>query len=221
MMKVALALSGGGVRAAVFHCGVLQRLALDGPLESTTFVSTVSGGSLVVGLIICQNEQRWPSSEEFLNTVLPNVQARLTTATLQWSYAWRSIAFPWRLVRGRAHVLADQLEAQWGTYGSMRDLPETPRWVVNATCYETGRNWRFCQRRMGDYKTNYVLKPATLIADAIAASAAVPGAIGPLAIRSDDYDWHCYENGHPVAGSTPMKRYALWDGDVYDNLATI
>lgn len=39
-MRVALALSGGGVRAAVFHCGVLQRLALDGLLESTTFVST-------------------------------------------------------------------------------------------------------------------------------------------------------------------------------------
>ena len=57
-MKVALALSGGGVRAAVFHCGVLQRLALDGLLESTTFVSTVSGGSLVVGLILCHNGHR-------------------------------------------------------------------------------------------------------------------------------------------------------------------
>ena len=65
-MKVALALSGGGVRAAVFHCGVLQRLALDGLLESTTFVSTVSGGSLVVGLILCQSGHRWPGSEEFL-----------------------------------------------------------------------------------------------------------------------------------------------------------
>ena len=37
--------SGGGVRAAVFHVACLQRLALDGLLESTTFVSTVSGGS--------------------------------------------------------------------------------------------------------------------------------------------------------------------------------
>ena len=71
---------------------------------------------------------------------------------------------------------------------------------------------------MGDYVTNYVLKPATPIADAIAASAAVPGVIGPLAIRSDDYDWHRYDKGKPVAGSTPAKRYALWDGGVYDNL---
>ena len=72
-MKVALALSGGGVRAAVFHCGVLQRLALDGLLESTTFVSTVSGGSLVMGLILCQNGHRWPGSKEFLDVVLPSV----------------------------------------------------------------------------------------------------------------------------------------------------
>ena len=217
-MKIALALSGGGVRAAVFHCGLLQRLALDGLLESTTFVSTVSGGSLIVGLILCQNSHRWPGSEEFLDAVLPSVRTRLTTATLQWSYAWRSVVLPWRLARGRAHVLACQLEAQWGICGSMQDAPETPRWMVNATCYETGRNWRFSRGRMGDYVTNYVLKPTTPITHAIAASAAVPGVIGPLAVQSDDYDWHRYENGQPVAGSTPAKRYALWDGGVYDNL---
>ena len=217
-MRVALALSGGGVRAAVFHCGVLHRLALDGLLESTTFVSTVSGGSLVVGLILCQNGHRWPDSQEFLDGVLPSVRARLTTGTLQWSYAWRSVALPWRLAGGRAHILAKQLEAQWGIRGSMQDVPETPRWMVNATCYETGKNWRFSRRRMGDYVTNYVLDPPTPIADAIAASAAVPGAIGPLTIRSADYDWHRYEKGQPVAGSTPAKRYALWDGGVYDNL---
>ena len=217
-MKIALALSGGGVRAAVFHCGVLRRLALDGLLESTTFVSTVSGGSLVVGLIICQNGHRWPGSDEFLNAVLPSVRARLTTATLQWSYLWRSVALPWRLARGRAHVLAGQLEAQWGIHGSMQDVTETPRWIVNATCYETGRNWRFSRPRMGDYVTNYVLEPAMPIADAIAASAAVPGLIGPLAIRSDEYDWHRYEKGRLVVASTPAKRYALWDGGVYDNL---
>ena len=218
-MKVALALSGGGVRAAVFHCGVLKRLALDGLLESTTFVSTVSGGSLVVGLILCQNGHRWPGSGEFLDAVLSSVRARLTTATLQWSYTWRSMALPWRLARGRAQVLARQLEAQWGICGSMQDVPYTPRWIVNATCYETGRNWRFSRQRMGDYVTHYVLEPETPIADAIAASAAVPGVIGPLAVRSDEYEWHRYEGGQLVPASTPVKRYALWDGGVYDNLA--
>ena len=100
----------------------------------------------------------------------------------------------------------------------MQHVPETPRWIVNATCYETGRNWRFTKPRMGDYITNYVLEPETLIADAVAASAAVPGAIGPLTIRSRDYEWHRYEDGQIVQAPTPAKRYALWDGGIYDNL---
>ena len=142
-MRLALALSGGGVRAAVFHLGVLQRLALDELLERTTFLSTVSGGSLVTGLILCRNHHRWPGSEEFLEAVSPRVAECLTTATLQWSYVWRVFAAPWRLAQGRAGILARQLEAQWGIAGSLRDLSPTPRWFVNATCYETGKNWRF------------------------------------------------------------------------------
>lgn len=217
-MKIALALSGGGVRASVFHCGVLERLALDGFLERTTFVSTVSGGSLVAGLIVCRNSHRWPTSEQYLNSVLPEVAECLTTATLQWSYAWRSLALPWRLTQGRAHILAKQLEAQWGITGSLQRLPPEPRWVINATCYETGKNWRFSQPRMGDYLTYYVLDPDVSISDAIAASSAVPGLIGPLVIRSSRFQWHRYEGRELVPTSTRLKRYELWDGGVYDNL---
>ena len=217
-MKIALALSGGGVRASVFHCGVLERLALDGFLERTTFVSTVSGGSLVAGLIVCRNSHRWPTSEQYLNSVLPQVAECLTTATLQWSYTWRSLALPWRLAQGRAHILAKQLEAQWGITGSLQRLPPEPRWVINATCYETGKNWRFSQPRMGDYLTHYVLEPDVPISDAIAASSAVPGLIGPLVVRSRRYQWNRYEGRKLVPTSACLKRYELWDGGVYDNL---
>ena len=174
-MGIAIALSGGGVRAAAFHCGVLRRLALDELLERTTFISNASGGSLLTGLILCQNSHRWPTSEEFLETVLPQVSKCLTTATLQWSYVWRVFALPWRLAQGRAWVLARQLEAQWGIVGSLQELPSVPRWIINATCCETGKNWRFSQPRMGAYLSHYVLEPEVPIADAIAPSAAVPG----------------------------------------------
>ena len=217
-MKLGLALSGGGVRAAVFHCGVLQRLALDRAFEEMTFLSTVSGGSLVVGLIFCKNEHRWPTSEEYLGLVLPLVRSCLTTANLQWSYGWRSFVLPWRLLQGRADLLANQLEKQWGIYGTLQDLELAPRWVVNSTCYETGRNWQFSQKRMGDYVANYVLEPKVNIADAISASAAVPGLIGPLTIRSTDFNWHEYKNGTPTPVNLLTKRYELWDGGVYDNL---
>ncbi len=217
-MNIGLALSGGGVRAAAFHCGVLQRLALDSLLERTTFVSTVSGGSLLMGLLLCQNDHQWPRSADYLNPVLPRIVTCLTTATLQWSYMWRVFAAPWRLAQGRARILATQLETQWGIHGSLQRLPATPRWIINATCYETGKNWRFSQRRMGDYLTQYVTEPDVPIADAMAASAAVPGLIGPLVIRTRSYRWHRYEAGQLIPTSTRASAYSLWDGGVYDNL---
>ncbi|HWH79996.1 MAG TPA: patatin-like phospholipase family protein, partial [Candidatus Binatus sp.] len=45
--KVGLALSGGGFRAALFHIGVLARLAEIDALRSVEVLSTVSGGSIV------------------------------------------------------------------------------------------------------------------------------------------------------------------------------
>jgi predicted acylesterase/phospholipase RssA len=45
--KVGLALSGGGFRAALYHLGVLARLAECDALRSVEVISTVSGGSIV------------------------------------------------------------------------------------------------------------------------------------------------------------------------------
>jgi NTE family protein len=53
--RIGLALSGGGIRAAVFHLGVLRRLAFERLLESVSVVSTVSGGSLVAAAIVSRN----------------------------------------------------------------------------------------------------------------------------------------------------------------------
>ena len=56
-MKIGLALSGGGFRATVFHLGVLARLAEDKRLEDVTALSTVSGGSLCIGLVYALNRR--------------------------------------------------------------------------------------------------------------------------------------------------------------------
>lgn len=217
--NIGIALSGGGVRATVFHLGVLARLAEDKLLESISFISSVSGGSLAVGLVYAANDNVWPGSKEYLSDVLQAVQRKLTSATVQWSYIWRSVALPWRLVRGRAHVLAGVIKQQWGVGGTLDQLSDMPRWIINATCYETGKNWRFSKTRMGDYATNYVVNPQFPLAAAMAASAAVPGLIGPLVIRTKEYGWHVFQKSgelKPVAARA--KRYDLWDGGVYDNL---
>ena len=45
--KLGIALSGGGFRAALFHIGVLARLAERDLLRHVALISTVSGGSII------------------------------------------------------------------------------------------------------------------------------------------------------------------------------
>ena len=51
--QIGLALSGGGVRATVFHLGVLARIAEDDLLESVSIISSFSGGSLGIVKLSC------------------------------------------------------------------------------------------------------------------------------------------------------------------------
>ena len=218
-LKIGLALSGGGVRASVFHLGVLARLAADNLLENVTFVSTVSGGTLVTGLIYSTAGNTWPTSEVFQCHCLKQIKHYLTEIDLQRDVIVRSLTRPWYLLQGRAKVVAQSMQHRWGISGSLNDIPLTPRWVLNATTYETGRNWRFIpQKRMGDYVANYVREPEIPLADAMAASAAYPGLIGPLVLDTEKYEWFRYEGSREVPAEPPFRRLHLWDGGLYDNL---
>lgn len=79
---IALALSGGGIRAIVFHLGVLRHLAERGFLESVERISTVSGGSLLIGLLLQLNDMRWPTAEQFLSRSLPARRELLYTRSI-------------------------------------------------------------------------------------------------------------------------------------------
>lgn len=217
-MKIGLALSGGGVRATIYHLGVLARLAESELWGQIRHVSTVSGGSLCAALVFAKNQKRWPDGPTYLNAVLPAIQKLLTTQDLQKAYIIRALR-PWLLLRGRAHVLAAAMESVWGINGCVSEMPLEPRWTINATCYETGKNWRFSAKRMGDYITEYVLQPKFPLAAAAAASAAVPGAIGPLTIDAAKYTWHSVDKkGLPTGEINPaFSTYHLWDGGVYEN----
>ena len=55
--NIGLALSGGGFRASIFHMGVLKYLAEKNKLEEISYISSVSGGSLLIGLIYSLNNK--------------------------------------------------------------------------------------------------------------------------------------------------------------------
>jgi NTE family protein len=143
----------------------------------------------------------------------------------------RVFGAPWRLFQSKAGALSYLLRTQWGVNIPLRDLPARPRWMINATCYETGKNWRFERFRMGDYVYGYTNDTDFPLSDALAASAGFPGLIGPLTIhargrrwfkyREDGRDVHVAVNAPPQAKTEPIEpefpSVHLWDGGVYDN----
>jgi NTE family protein len=227
---IGLALSGGGFRATVFHLGVLTRLADEGRLEDISFLSTVSGGSLCIGLLLALNDLRWPGSAGF-RSLLQRARRRLLTRDMQRAMIWRALRHPWRLLDTRAGDLSAVMRRQWGLGAALRDLPPAPRWMINATCYETGKNWRFERFRMGDYLFGYSNDTDVPLADALAASAGFPGLIGPLVLPTSGRRWFRYREPEPsdaIAAADVDGRLTepvepafdpvhLWDGGVYDN----
>ncbi|MDB5975054.1 MAG: uncharacterized protein JWR07_1814 [Nevskia sp.] len=221
-MKIGLALSGGGTRAAIFHLGVLRRLALDGRLEQIACVSSVSGGSIAIALVMSHAGVKWPTSQEYLTSVYPELRNLLSSRDLFSVGAIAASPLHWhRVFTNRARIVADFLEKRWQVKGDLIELPDSPRWLINTTCIETGKNWRFSKMEMGDWVFGKHYQPPFSVAEAAAASAAVPYVIGSLAFKLPVEGWYETNPGtkEPLGRKAlPFRKVNLWDGGAYENL---
>ena len=219
-LKIGITLSGGGIRAAIFHLGVLARLSDEGLLEKIEMISTVSGGTLLVGMIYTANKKKWPNSIEFKSACIPFVKKILTEKNLQINAIIRTFLNPWLFYYGRAKILSESIKKCWSIDGKLSEIPLKPRWNINSCTIESGKSWRFVPgRRMGDYIINYVENPEISLADVLSSSAAVPFLIGNLLIRTKNYKWFKYTSNEiktPI--EQKFKKIHIWDGGVYDNL---
>ncbi|WP_191487707.1 patatin-like phospholipase family protein [Pseudomonas sp. FEN] len=219
----ALALSGGGVRAMVFHLGVLKYLAEQQALEQVTQISTVSGGSLLVGLMLQENHGQWPDSTTFLLRIYPALQTRLCSRSLLWS-ALRQLLNPlnWRFLLSRANLLALALQNEWGVTALLPEIGAKPDWSINGTTAENGKRFRFKRGNMGDYSIGYAATNGFPLAQALAVSAAFPGGIGPLSLKTRRFKWMQRQWEAPLNSAVevrpPFRKLRLYDGGVYDNL---
>jgi NTE family protein len=222
--QIGLALSGGGVRAMAFHCGVLRWFAEQDQLEQVTHISSVSGGSLFAGLVFTINHLRWPTSQEYLTSVAYIIRIVLTETDLQ-STGFKRLLLPqnWKFLLSRANVLAQTIKSLWGVTANLTDLPSSPAWSVNGTTAETGKRFRFKRTECGDYETGYAEAGDFSISDAMAVSAAFPVGIGPFVVKTSDLIWKKRKSW----GSAPetaqriipqSNRLHIYDGGVYDNL---
>ena len=221
---ISLVLSGGGVRAMVFHLGALRYVAEHGALEQVERISSVSGGSLLVGLILQHSGMQWPGSAEFLTKTYPELRQQLSASSLQWAAA-RQLLNPlnWRFVLSRANLLAQALRSEWGVLARLADLPAKPVWSINGTTAETGKRFRFKADSIGDYVLGHAKPKDFPLANALAVSAALPGGFGPLMLEAKRFQWERRPNwGDPESSIQPVEpmygRVHLYDGGVYDNL---
>jgi len=221
---IGLALSGGGFRAAVFHIGMLKWLAENNKLEHISHLSTVSGGTLLTGLIFHLNEGKWPSSSCYLNKLYPKLQEIFTKTDLQ-SILTKKLLDPrnWIYFFSSANILAKAIESCWGIKGKLSDLEQFPIWSVNGTTFENGRRFRFKQNICGDYDIGYTSATNFKITEAMAVSAAFPCLIGPLIINTCDFEWKKRKNWNDKIEQAEtinqsFRKIHLFDGGLYDNL---
>ena len=207
--KIGLALSGGGHRAAVFHIGVLSFLAEHGLLENVKHLSTVSGGSVVMGLIYKLNAYKFPDSQTYLNDILPQLRPYFTDYSLQGSTILNMLKKLTFI--NRNSILSYTLKHDWEIKANMQDIDDIPVWSINATVLETGKSWRIEKQKMGAHDLGYVTYPEIELADAIAASAGFPIGIGPLRLDVKKFDFM-------PKGFVEEKSLLLYDGGLYDNL---
>ncbi|MCL2083477.1 MAG: patatin-like phospholipase family protein [Oscillospiraceae bacterium] len=214
--RIGIALSGGGIRAAIFHLGVLKYMSQVGLFDRIANISSVSGASLCVGTIFAANGNIWPNGRTFLKTVLPEVCSRILGNDIQKSALLRLPVSP-RYWHNKVGLIAKMLEKKWGITGTLQDISPFPYWEINCTAFETGKNFRFRRDFMGGYNLGYVQKPQLPISHMIAASAGFPVLIGPYILKTKGLRWTSDKWGKGKEIQADGK-YTLWDGGVYDNL---
>ena len=224
-VRIGIAMSGGGFRAAVFHLGVLRRIAELGWLPKLDIMSTVSGGS-VAGAFAAS---RWPSvaadgydwSALERHVVRPFVEL-ITTRNFIREWGLSLLQLPFRKLTDPTFTRTKLAGLRYGDLFCNRlrcsELPTQPYLVLNATSLTSIRSWRFTRDGMGDSRiglAEWGENPLPL-GEAVAASAAFPPVFPPARIRRTDYSF-----SPPVYKESPVPDYpliAVTDGGVYDNL---
>ena len=217
---IGLALSGGGFRATLFGLGSLWRLNEAGLLGRLDRISSVSGGSILSGLLA----HRWRrldfvdgSARNFTAEVVAPVRA-LCDKTIDVSAGIKGVINPFK---SAGEYLADCYDKYLFHGATTRDMPDPekpgePRFVLYATNMQTGRSFRFRQDMLADWKLGMARGASVPLAQAVAASSAFPPIFSPIVVETDPAAW---AEGEDIPQLDQLRRrIVLTDGGVYDNM---
>ena len=215
-LAAGLCMSGGGYRAMVFHAGVLWRLNDFGWLPKLDRISSVSGGSITAGVL----GMNWGKLSFAANGVATNFLEQVIT--------------PIRLIAGKtideksvlgglfsADSISDKVAQSYDELlfhgATLQNLPDKPRFVINATNVQTGALFRFSKPFMADYRIGQVKNPTVSLAAAVAASSAFPPVLSPATIKLAPGQMEDLP-GTDLHRAPYTTNLVLSDGGVYDNM---
>jgi NTE family protein len=213
---VALCLSGGGYRAMLFHLGTLMYLNSQGLLPKLDRISSVSGGSITAGVL----GHRWSrlqfagdKATNFDGEVVATVK-KLASKTIDQGSILSGILLPGTTVGDR--VIAAYDKHLFGG-ATLQDLPDRPRFVINATNVQSGTLFRFSKPFIWDYRVGKIAAPRRKLSEAVAASSAFPPVLSPVRLRFDESDF-VKGTGDDLQRKPFTTHVVLSDGGVYDNM---
>jgi NTE family protein len=218
---IALCLSGGGFRAALFHLGALRRLNELGILSRIDTISAVSGGS-VLAAHLARSLPVWPEpggSVEDWDAIVAQPFREFAGKNLRTGpLLHRALPGNWFRPGTAVEELARRLERDL-IPTALRELPARPRYVFSATDMTFGINWIFERERVGDFQAGYLVPGNDwTVARAVAASSCFPPVFGPMEPRLDP--------GKVKRGAYRkedrddlVSKLQLTDGGAYDNMA--
>jgi len=175
---IVLALSGGGARAAAFHLGVLQGLrearGRDGrPLsEHIALITSVSGGSVLAAYYGLHGDEGLDGFDEAY--LARRWRVRGPGSPFGWADALRGGMNGPRQLRA---WLADNVYGE----ATIGDIRQGPRVIINATDLYNSTPFAFTQFFFDGLCSDVRQVP---VADAVAASMAVPVAFRPVLLQS-------------------------------------
>jgi NTE family protein len=200
----------------LFHVGTLWRLYEAGMLRDIKRISSVSGGSITAGLL----GLKWSRlsfdpgrvGQDFTAELVAPIRA-LASKTIDIRAILGGLLLPGRV--------GDRVQAAYDSHlfggATLQELPDRPRFVINATNVQSGVLWRFMKPYMRDYRVGEVKNPTIPLALAVAASSAFPPVLSPVEMKLAPGSF-TPRSGKDLQREPFTSKIILSDGGVYDNM---
>jgi NTE family protein len=217
----------------LFHLGALWRLNQLGHLQDLKRVSSVSGGSILAGVLAAawsnldfDAHGRAECFEEYVATPVMDLAGR----TIDVGSIFKGLLLPFTSA-------SDQLDRAYRQYlfgdMKMQDIPSRPEFIFNATNLQTSQGWRISKYYMGDPLVGIIKSEDLRLSTVVAASSAFPPFLSPLVIDISELEFIEPEKAPEFRALLPPSpdvaihqkdrqayrdRVVLSDGGIADNL---